>query len=138
MPIIDEISGLSAGKDYFYGYSPERINPGDKERTIEKIIKVVSGCCESSLNLIAELYGKIIEAGIYKASSVKVAEAAKVIENTQRDLNIALMNELSIIFDKMDIPTFEVLKAAGTKWNCLLYTSPSPRDRTRSRMPSSA
>jgi UDP-N-acetyl-D-galactosamine dehydrogenase len=104
-----------------FGYSPERINPGDKERTIEKIVKVVSGCCETSLDTIAKVYELIIEAGVYKAASVKVAEAAKVIENTQRDLNIALMNELSIIFDKMDIPTTEVLKAAGTKWNFLKF-----------------
>ncbi len=121
LPIIEKATGLERKKDFMFGYSPERINPGDKERTIEKIVKVVSGCCETSLDTIAKVYELIIEAGVYKAASVKVAEAAKVIENTQRDLNIALMNELSIIFDKMDIPTTEVLKAAGTKWNFLKF-----------------
>lgn len=121
LPIIEKATGLQRKEDFMFGYSPERINPGDKERTIEKIIKVVSGCCETSLDTIAKVYELIIEAGVYKAASVKVAEAAKVIENTQRDLNIALMNELSIIFDKMDIPTHEVLQAAGTKWNFLKF-----------------
>lgn len=121
LPIIESATGLKRKQDFMFGYSPERINPGDKERTIEKIIKVVSGCCETSLDTIAKVYELIIEAGVYKAASVKVAEAAKVIENTQRDLNIALMNELSIIFDKMDIPTHEVLEAAGTKWNFLKF-----------------
>jgi len=121
VPIVEKESGLKGGVDFKFGYSPERINPGDKERTIEKIIKVVSGCCPESLEDIAKTYELIIEAGVHRAASVKVAEAAKVIENTQRDLNIALMNELSIIFDKMDIPTTEVLKAAGTKWNFLNF-----------------
>ncbi|MEM6725732.1 MAG: nucleotide sugar dehydrogenase [Bacteroidota bacterium] len=121
IPIIEEISGLTAGVDFKYGYSPERINPGDKEHTIEKIIKVVSGNDAEALDVIAQVYELIVEAGVYKAESVKIAEAAKVIENTQRDLNIAFMNELSIIFDKMDIPTDQVLKAAGTKWNFLRF-----------------
>jgi len=121
VPILEAESGLKAGLDFKVGYSPERINPGDKERTIEKIIKVVSGNDEEALENIAQTYELIIEAGVHRASSIKVAEAAKVIENTQRDLNIALMNELSIIFDKMDINTYEVLKAAGTKWNFLNF-----------------
>jgi UDP-N-acetyl-D-galactosamine dehydrogenase len=121
LPILEELSGLKLHEDFSIGYSPERINPGDKERTIEKIIKVVSGSDAAALDLIASVYELIIEAGVYRASSIQVAEAAKVIENTQRDLNIALMNELSIIFDKMDIPTMEVLKAAGTKWNFLNF-----------------
>jgi UDP-N-acetyl-D-galactosamine dehydrogenase len=122
VPILEKESGLTFIQDFKVGFSPERINPGDKEHTITKIIKVVSGCCEESLENISKVYGSIIEAGIFKASSIKVAEAAKVIENTQRDLNIALMNELSIIFNKMDINTFEVLEAAGTKWNFLKFT----------------
>ncbi|MGF1533152.1 MAG: nucleotide sugar dehydrogenase [Bernardetiaceae bacterium] len=122
LPLLEKHSGLKGGIDFKYGYSPERINPGDKERTLTKISKVVSGCDEESLQEIADIYGHIIEAGIHKASTVKVAEAAKVIENTQRDLNIALMNELSMIFDRMDIDTQEVLKAAGTKWNFLKFT----------------
>jgi UDP-N-acetyl-D-galactosamine dehydrogenase len=121
LPILEALSGLRAGVDFHYGYSPERINPGDKERTIEKIIKVVSGDKPESLELIAKVYELIIEAGVHRASSVKVAEAAKIIENTQRDLNIALMNELSLIFAKMGIPTHEVLEAAGTKWNFLKF-----------------
>lgn len=121
VPILEQCSGLKAGKDFKYGYSPERINPGDKEHTIEKILKVVSGNDAHTLETIAQVYGAIIEAGIYKASSIKVAEAAKVIENTQRDLNIAFMNELSIIFDLMGINTREVLEAAGTKWNFLRF-----------------
>lgn len=121
LPILEEVSGLKLGEDFKIGYSPERINPGDKERTIEKIIKVVSGSDEEALDNIAKTYEMIIDAGVYRAANIKVAEAAKVIENTQRDLNIALMNELSIIFDKMDIPTMEVLKAAGTKWNFLNF-----------------
>src|SRR4029078_11860402 len=103
------------------GYSPERINPGDKEHTLSSIIKVVSGCDEESLDNIAKVYELVVGAGVYRASCIKVAEAAKIIENTQRDLNIALMNELSIIFDKMNINTFEVLEAAGTKWNFLKF-----------------
>jgi UDP-N-acetyl-D-galactosamine dehydrogenase len=108
---------MKGGVDFKYGYSPERINPGEKERTIDKILKIVSGNDAESLEEIAQVYGKIITAGIYKAESVKVAEAAKVIENTQRDLNISLMNELAIIFDRMGINTTAVIEAAGTKWN---------------------
>lgn len=121
LPILEELSGLKLGVDFKIGYSPERINPGDKERTIEKIVKVVSGSDDESLEEIAKVYELIIDAGVHRAASIKVAEAAKVIENTQRDLNIALMNELSIIFDKMNIPTMDVLKAAGTKWNFLNF-----------------
>lgn len=121
VPVIEKLSGLKMVTDYKIGYSPERINPGDKEHTITSIIKVVSGCCEESLDVIAKVYELVVKAGVHKASSIKVAEAAKIIENTQRDLNIALMNELSIIFDKMNINTFEVLEAAGTKWNFLKF-----------------
>lgn len=121
VPVIKNISGLDMMKDYMIGYSPERINPGDKEHTITTITKVVSGCCEESLETISKVYELVVKAGVHKASSIKVAEAAKIIENTQRDLNIALMNELSIIFDKMNINTFEVLEAAGTKWNFLKF-----------------
>jgi UDP-N-acetyl-D-galactosamine dehydrogenase len=121
LPVIEKISGLKNIDDFKSGYSPERINPGDKEHTLNSIIKVVSGCDKESLDVIAKVYELVVDAGVYKASSIKVAEAAKVIENTQRDLNIALMNELSIIFDKMDINTYEVLEAAGTKWNFLKF-----------------
>ena len=121
VPVIEKLSGLKMVTDYKIGYSPERINPGDKEHTITSIIKVVSGCCEESLDTIAKVYELVVKAGVHKASSIKVAEAAKIIENTQRDLNIALMNELSIIFDRMNINTFEVLEAAGTKWNFLKF-----------------
>jgi UDP-N-acetyl-D-galactosamine dehydrogenase len=121
IPILERCSGLKWKHDFWVGYSPERINPGDKDRTITKIIKVVSGDTDSTLEKVAEVYGAIISAGVYKASSIKVAEAAKVIENTQRDLNIALMNELAIIFDHIGIDTLEVLKAAGTKWNFLPF-----------------
>ncbi len=121
VPIIEKLSGLKMTDDYMIGYSPERINPGDKEHTISTIIKVVSGCCDESLETIAKVYELIVKAGVHKASSIKVAEAAKIIENTQRDLNIALMNELSIIFEKMNINTYEVLEAAGTKWNFLKF-----------------
>jgi UDP-N-acetyl-D-galactosamine dehydrogenase len=121
-PILAEISGLTAGVDFHLGYSPERINPGDKLHTIEKITKVVSGDDAATLDRVAATYGEIIEAGIHRASSIKVAEAAKVIENTQRDLNIALMNELALIFDRLGIPTRDVLAAAGTKWNFLPFT----------------
>ena len=121
VPIIEKLSGLKMATDYKIGYSPERINPGDKEHTITTIIKVVSGCCEESLDTIAKVYELVVVAGVHRASSIKVAEAAKIIENTQRDLNIALMNELSIIFDRMNINTFEVLEAAGTKWNFLKF-----------------
>lgn len=121
VPIIENLSGLKMVEDYKIGYSPERINPGDKEHTITTIVKVVSGCCAESLEVITKVYELVVKAGVHKASSIKVAEAAKIIENTQRDLNIALMNELSIIFDKMNINTFEVLEAAGTKWNFLRF-----------------
>ncbi len=120
-PILAQTSGLQLGRDFTLGYSPERINPGDKERTLTKIIKVVSGQDEPTLERVAKAYEQIIEAGVYRASSIKVAESAKVIENTQRDLNIALMNELALIFDRLDIPTIEVLEAAGTKWNFLPF-----------------
>ena len=122
IPILEQTSGLKAKQDFKVGYSPERINPGDKEHTLRKIIKVVSGCCEESLETIAKVYGLVVDAGIHKVSSIKVAEASKIIENTQRDLNIALMNELSIICDKLNINTYEVLEAAGTKWNFLKFT----------------
>lgn len=122
VPILEDVSGLKWKKDFNVGYSPERINPGDKKHTLEKITKVTSGDTAESAEQIASIYQSIIEAGVYRASSIKVAEAAKVIENTQRDLNIALMNELSIIFDKLNISTAEVLEAAGTKWNFLKFT----------------
>jgi UDP-N-acetyl-D-galactosamine dehydrogenase len=121
VPVLEELSGLKFVEDFKVGYSPERINPGDKEHTITKILKVVSGCDAESLDVIAKTYEIIVEPGVHKASSIKVAEAAKIIENTQRDLNIALMNELSIIFNRMGINTYEVLAAAGTKWNFLKF-----------------
>ena len=121
LPIIEDLSGLKSLTDFKLGYSPERINPGDKAHTLSKIIKVVSGCDAESLDEIAKVYEIVVEAGVHRASCIKVAEAAKIIENTQRDLNIALMNELSIIFDKMGINTYEVLEAAGTKWNFLRF-----------------
>lgn len=121
LPIIEKLSGLSMGTDFKLGYSPERINPGDKNHTLATIVKVVSGCDAESLDVIARTYELVVKAGVHKASSIKVAEAAKIIENTQRDLNIALMNELSLIFDKMGINTYEVLEAAGTKWNFLKF-----------------
>ena len=121
LPVIEKISGLKNIIDFKLGYSPERINPGDKTRTLSKIVKVVAGCDAESLEEIAKVYGLVVEAGIHKASSIKVAEAAKIIENTQRDLNIALMNELSIVFDMMNINTYDVLEAAGTKWNFLKF-----------------
>ena len=121
IPILERESGLKWKQDFHAGYSPERVNPGDKERTITKIVKVVSGDDATTTAALGDLYGSIITAGVHRASSIKVAEAAKVIENTQRDLNIALMNELAIIFDKLGIDTFEVLQAAGTKWNFLPF-----------------
>ena len=121
LPIIEKLSGLKNCKDFKLGYSPERINPGDKTHTLAKVTKVVSGCDTESLEQIAKVYELVVTAGVHRASSIKVAEAAKIIENTQRDLNIALMNELSIIFDKMNINTYEVLEAAGTKWNFLKF-----------------
>ena len=122
IPILEQHSGLKWKTDFHVGYSPERINPGDKERTLTTILKVVAGDDAATTDAVAKLYESIITAGVYRASSIKVAEAAKVIENTQRDLNIALMNELAIIFDKIGIDTSEVLKAAGTKWNFLKFT----------------
>lgn len=122
VPIIEKLSGLKAITDFKIGYSPERINPGDKKHTIRTVVKVVSGCDDESLEEIAKTYELVVDAGVHRASSIKVAEAAKIIENTQRDLNIALMNELSIIFDKMNINTYEVLEAAGTKWNFLRFS----------------
>jgi UDP-N-acetyl-D-glucosamine/UDP-N-acetyl-D-galactosamine dehydrogenase len=121
IPVLEEFSGLKFHDDFKVGYSPERINPGDKEHTLPRIIKVVSGCDAESLDEIAKVYEIVVKAGVYRASSIKVAEAAKIIENTQRDVNIALMNELSIIFNKMGINTYEVLEAAGTKWNFLNF-----------------
>ncbi len=121
LPIVEKLSGLKNIIDFKLGYSPERINPGDKEHTLSSIVKVVSGCDAESLDVIAKVYELVVAAGVHRASCIKVAEAAKIIENTQRDLNIALMNELSIIFDKMDINTYEVLEAAGTKWNFLKF-----------------
>lgn len=121
VPLLEKHSKLSWKKSFNVGYSPERVNPGDRERTINKIVKVVSGDNATTLRVVADLYNSVIDAGVYMASSIKVAEAAKVIENTQRDLNIALMNELSIIFRKMGIDTLEVLEAAGTKWNFLPF-----------------
>lgn len=122
LPILEEKSGLSLGEDFKLGYSPERINPGDKVNTLTKIVKVVSGSDAEALEEISQLYGSIIEAGIHKAESIKVAEAAKVIENSQRDINIAFMNELSMVFNKMNINTKAVLEAASTKWNFLKFT----------------
>lgn len=121
VPVLERVSGLKAGQDFFVGYSPERINPGDKEHTFKKIMKIVSGQNTETLGQVAEVYGAVVEAGVYKASSIRVAEAAKVIENTQRDLNIALVNELAVIFNELGIDTTEVLQAAGTKWNFLPF-----------------
>ena len=117
VPILEAVSQLKYGRDFTVGYSPERMNPGDKNHTVAKIVKVVSGSTPETLKFVSSLYGRIIEAGIHEAPSIKVAEAAKVIENTQRDLNVALMNELSIIFNKMGINTLDVIEAASTKWN---------------------
>jgi len=121
IPILEQVSGKTWKKDFFVGYSPERINPGDKERTVTKIVKVVSGDTPETLAKVQEMYGAVITAGVYPAATIKVAEAAKVIENTQRDLNIALMNELAVIFHKVGIDTLDVLEAAGTKWNFLPF-----------------
>lgn len=121
IPVLEEITGLKFKEDFKVGYSPERINPGDKVHTLPNITKVVSGCDPESLENIAKVYEIVVKAGVFKASSIKVAEAAKIIENTQRDVNIALMNELSIIFNKMGINTYEVLEASGTKWNFLRF-----------------
>ena len=121
VPILEDVSGLTFNKDFFCGYSPERINPGDKERTLTKILKITSGSNPETAKVVDDLYKTIIKAGTYMASSIKVAEAAKVIENTQRDVNIALVNELALIFDTMGISSQEVLDAAGTKWNFLPF-----------------
>jgi UDP-N-acetyl-D-galactosamine dehydrogenase len=121
VPVIEQYSGLQWRRDFFVGYSPERINPGDKEHSLTRITKIVSGDSPETLEKVAEVYGSIITAGVHRASSIKVAEAAKVIENTQRDLNIALINELALIFHKIGIDTTEVLEAAGTKWNFLKF-----------------
>ncbi len=122
IPVLEELSGLKFKDDFKVGYSPERINPGDKEHTLQNVVKVVSGCCEESLEEIAKTYELVVAAGVHRATSIKVAEAAKIIENTQRDVNIALINELSIIFNKLGINTYEVLEAAGTKWNFLKFS----------------
>ncbi len=122
IPILEKESGLRCGIDFKIGYSPERINPGDKINRLESIIKIVSGMDNESLNLIADVYSLVIEAGVHKASSIKVAEAAKVVENSQRDINIAFMNELAMVFDRMNIDTLEVIKAMNTKWNALRFT----------------
>lgn len=121
IPVLERFSGLKYPRDFKVGYSPERINPGDKFNTLESTIKVVAACDASTLELLADLYSLVVRAGIYKASSIKVAEAAKIIENTQRDVNIALMNEISILFNRMGINTYEVLEAASTKWNFLKF-----------------
>lgn len=121
VPVLEEKSGLKFNEDFKVGYSPERINPGDKEHTLRKIVKVSSGCCPESSELIAKTYELVVDAGVHRAPSIKVAEAAKIIENTQRDVNIALMNELSMIFNRVGINTFDVLEAAGTKWNFLKF-----------------
>ncbi len=121
IPILEEKSGLKFQEDFMVGYSPERINPGDKEHTLQNVMKIVSGCCKHSLDQIALTYELVVEAGVHRATSIKVAEAAKIVENTQRDVNISLVNELSIIFNKLQINTFDVLEAAGTKWNFLKF-----------------
>jgi UDP-N-acetyl-D-galactosamine dehydrogenase len=121
VPILEEKSGLEYGRDFKVGYSPERINPGDMQHSLEEVVKVVSGCDAEALQTITKIYSDIVEAGIHEAPTIKVAEAAKVIENTQRDVNIALVNELSIIFDKLGINTYDVLEAAATKWNFIKY-----------------
>lgn len=121
IPVLEKISGLKFKEDFHVGYSPERINPGDTKHTLQNVVKVVSGDSEESLKEIAKIYELVVTAGVHRASSIKVAEAAKIIENTQRDVNIALINELSIIFEKMKINTYEVLEAAGTKWNFLNF-----------------
>ena len=121
IPVVEKYSGLKWKEDFFVGYSPERINPGDKEHTLTKIVKVIAGDTPETLERVARVYGSVVTAGVHRASSIKVAEAAKVIENTQRDLNIALMNELALIFHKLGIDTLEVLQTAGTKWNFLPF-----------------
>ncbi len=134
IPLLEKTSGLKFIEQFKVGFSPERINPGDKKHTLTKITKVTSGCDSESAEEIARLYELIIEAGVHRASSIKVAESAKIIENTQRDINIAFMNELSMIFNKMNINTFEVLEAAGTKWNFLnFFPGPGRRSLHRGR-----
>ncbi len=143
VPLLEQLSGLKCVADFKVGYSPERINPGDKEHTLERIVKVTSGCDAESAETVARVYELVVKAGVHRASSIKVAEAAKVIENTQRDLNIALMNELALIFDRIGIDTLEVLQAVGTKWNFLPFrpglvgghcigVDPSPHPQGRS------
>ena len=132
LPILQRCSGLKCGKDFHLGYSPERINPGDKEHTLDRVVKVVSAMNEETLDVIARTYATVVSAGVHRAPSIKVAEAAKVIENTQRDLNIALMNELALIFHRLGIDTKAVLDAAGTKWNFLRFS-----DRKSTRLNSS-
>ena len=122
IPILEEISGLKYMEDFKVGYSPERINPGDKVNRLTTIMKIVSGCDEETLEEVANIYSIVVEAGVYRAESIKVAEAAKVIENSQRDINIAFMNEIAMVFNEMDIDTKAVLEAAGTKWNFLKFT----------------
>ncbi|MGB1647342.1 MAG: nucleotide sugar dehydrogenase, partial [Crocinitomicaceae bacterium] len=122
IPVLEQVSGLKFKEDFMVGYSPERINPGDKVHTLQNVIKVSSGCCEESSEQIAKTYELVVGAGVHRAPNIKVAEAAKIIENTQRDVNIALINELSIIFNKLNINTFDVLEAAGTKWNFLKFS----------------
>ena len=122
IPILEKVSGLKFQEDFMVGYSPERINPGDKVHTLQSVVKIVSGCCDESLENIAKTYELVVDAGVHRATSIKVAEAAKIIENTQRDVNISLINELSIIFNKLGINTFDVLEAAGTKWNFLNFS----------------
>ena len=121
LPVLEEISGLKAGLDFKIGYSPERINPGEKVHTLPNTIKIVSGCDGEALDVIAKIYELVVKPGVHRAPNIKVAEAAKIIENTQRDVNIALMNELSIIFSRIGINTYDVLEAAGTKWNFLKF-----------------
>lgn len=121
VPVLERESGLKCGIDFKVGYSPERINPGDKVHTLTNTVKIVSGCDPESLEVIAQVYEQIITVGVHRASSIKVAEAGKIIENTQRDVNIALMNELSIIFNRIGINTYDVIEAAGTKWNFLKF-----------------
>ena len=121
IPVLEQVSGLVCGKDFFVGYSPERINPGDQQHTLDNTVKIVSAQDEKSLNIIADIYAMVVSAGIHRVQNIKIAEAAKVIENTQRDINIALINELSLIFEKLNIDTSDVLEAAGTKWNFLKF-----------------
>ena len=134
IPVLEEISGLKAGVDFKFGYSPERINPGEKVHTLPNTIKIVSGCDPEALDTIAKVYELVVKPGVHRAPNVKVAEAAKIIENTQRDVNIALMNELSIIFSRIGINTYDVLEAAGTKWNFLKFYPGSPAERMVERI----